>query len=184
MPAVRRDDPVAANASRIYIRSDGNARNLTKLRSVVEISASPQQVYETLTNTGYIIKIFRDAVSVDIDPPGRSAVGQKYHLVSKAGRRKIDIFLEVTELVPDAKVVTVQRPGGIFKSFRQCTMLQERPSGTVAETTFEYELSLGYIWKVLNTVLVERLISENLNSYSTAVKELSELIPLHAEEAE
>jgi hypothetical protein len=155
---------------------------LEKIQSVVEIAATPEVVYDTLTNTSYIIKIFRDAVSVDIDPPGRSVVGQRYHLVGKAGRRKIDINLEVVELVPNSKVVTAQRPGGIFNSFRQTTILEARGGMTEARTTFEYELSLGYIGKVLNAILVERLIRENLEAYSTAVKELSELLPLRAPE--
>jgi hypothetical protein len=154
---------------------------LEKIESVVEIAARPEQVYDVLTDTSYIIKIFRDAISVSVDPPGRSVVGQKYNLIGKAGRRKIDIFLEVTELVPNAKVVTVQRPGAIFKAFRQVTVLEPRAGRTEARTTFEYELSLGYIGKILNAILVERLIRENLVAYSKAVKELSELVPLDVE---
>ncbi|MDG6925898.1 MAG: SRPBCC family protein [Nitrososphaerota archaeon] len=152
------------------------------VHSVVEIAASPQVVYETLTNTSYIIKIFRDAVSVDVDPPGNSVVGQKYHLVGRAGRRKIDINLQVAELVPNKKVVTVQRPGGVFKSFKQTTVLESRAGMTEARTTFEYELAFGYIGKVLNSILVERLIRENLEAYSYMVKELSELLPMPSEE--
>ncbi len=151
---------------------------MPRIHSVTEIDASPQAVYEVLTNTAYIIKIFRDAISVDVDPPGRSVVGQKYHMVGKAGRRKFDINLEVTELVPDKKVVTMQRPGGIFNSFWQCTTLEPRGGKTEAKTIFEYELSLGYIGRALNVILVKRLISENLEAYSKMVKELSELIPL------
>jgi len=151
---------------------------LPRVHSVTEIDASPQAVYEVLTNTAYILKLFRDAVSVGVDPPGRSVVGQKYHLVGKAGRRKFDINLEVTELVPDKKVVTMQRPGGIFNSFWQCTTLEPRGGRTEAKTIFEYELSLGYIGRALNVILVKRLIAENLDAYSRMVKELSELIPL------
>lgn len=151
---------------------------MTEILSVVEIAATPQEVYNVLTDTAYIIKIFRDAISVEVDPPGRSQVGQRYHLVGKAGRRKIDIFLELIELVPNQKVVTVQRPGGIFKSFRQVTTLQPRSSKTEARTTFTYELSLGYIGKLLNSIMVERLVRENLNAYSNNLKELSELLPL------
>lgn len=153
-------------------------RTLPILRSVIEIDAPPATVYDVLTNTAYIIKIFRDAVSVEIDPPGRSVVGQKYHLLAKAGRRKIDIYLEVVELVPNKKVVTVQRPGGIFNAFQQVTTLEERGGKTEARTTFDYDLSLGYIGVILNAVVVEKLIRENLESYSSTIKELSELIPL------
>jgi hypothetical protein len=151
---------------------------LSRIQSVILIDAKPQEVYDVLTNTDYIVKIFRDAVSVEVDPPGRSVVGQKYHLIGKAGRRKIDINLEVTELVPGQKVVTTQRPGGIFREFRQVTTLELRAGKTEARTTFDYQLSLGYIGKILNAILVERLISENLEAYSATVKDLSELIPL------
>lgn len=75
-------------------------------------------------------------------------------------------------------MVTVQLPGGIFNAFQQVTVLEPRKGKTEARTTFEYELSLGYIGRVLNAVLVERLIKENLTSYSATIKELSELIPL------
>lgn len=148
------------------------------VHSVVQIAATPRTVYETLTNTSYIIKIFRDAVSVQVDPPGNSVVGQKYHLISKAGRRKVDIYLRVIELVPERKVVTVQDAGGIFKEFRQTTILEPRGRMTEARTSFEYTLSLGYIGKVLNVILVENLIKQNLEHYSAAVKELSELLPI------
>lgn len=148
------------------------------LEHTIEISATPAEVYNVLTDTSLIIKIFRDAVSVVAEPPGRSVVGQKYRMVGRVGRRKIDILLQVTELVPESKIVTTQIPGGIFKSFRQCTILKPWGTGTECLTTFEYELSLGYIGKVLNAVLVERLIRENLEAYSDAVKELSELLPM------
>jgi hypothetical protein len=153
---------------------------LPKIQSVVQIDATARGVYEVLTNTAYIIKMFRDAVSVEVDPPGRSVVGQKHRVVARAGRRKFEMNFEVTELVPDRKVVTMQLPGGIFNSFWQCTTLQPRGRKTEARTIFEYELSLGYIGRALNVVLVKKLISENLEAYSKTVKELSELVPLPA----
>jgi carbon monoxide dehydrogenase subunit G len=149
-----------------------------KIQSVVEIAATPEAVFDVLTNPAYITKIIPDAISAEVDPPGRSAVGQRCHLVAKAERRKIDIFWEVIEVIPNRKVVSIQRPGGIFNSFWQATTLEPRGGKTEAKTIFEYELSLGYIGKVLNVVLAEKLISENLAAYSSMVKELSELIPL------
>jgi carbon monoxide dehydrogenase subunit G len=151
---------------------------LEKVHSVVEIAATPETVYATLTNTSYIIKIFRDAVSVDIDPPGNSVVGQRYHLVGKAGRRKLDIYLEVAELVPNRKVITVQRPGGLFKSFESAIVLDAEGEGTSVLTSFDYELSMGYLGKVFNMVLLERLVSDNLKAYSRNLKEICELLPL------
>lgn len=135
-------------------------------------------VWEVLTDTSYIVKLFRDAVMVTADPPGRSQVGQKYHLVGKAGRRRVEFFLEVTELVPESVVVTRQLPGGLFKRFMQKTVLEADAGMTRAVTVFDYELSLSYIGKALNIILVERLVKDNLISYSNTLKELSELLPL------
>jgi carbon monoxide dehydrogenase subunit G len=151
---------------------------MTKVQSVVEIEAPIDTVWDVLTDTAYIVKLFRDAVGVKVDPPGRSFVGQKYHIIGKVGRRRIEIFLQVAELVPKSKVVTVHTPGGLFKSFEQETLLHPGPGATVAKTTFEYELSLGYLGRVLNQILVERLVRDNLRSYSNTLKELSELLPL------
>jgi len=151
---------------------------MPRIQNVVHIDATPHEVYEVLTDTAYIIKIYRDAVSVVADPPGRSVVGQKYHLVARVGRRKVDIYLEVVELVPDKKVVTIQQPGGIFNSFWQCTTLEARGGKTEAKTLVEYELSLGYIGQALNAILVEKLVRENLTASMNTVKELSELVPM------
>ena len=124
------------------------------------------------------MKLFRDAVMVTVDKPGRSFVGQKYDLIAKAGRRRVGILLEVVELVPETLLVARQRPGGLFKSFEQRTILNHSAGMTEARTVFQYEISLGYIGKALNATLVQRLVRDNLSSYSSMLKELSELLPL------
>lgn len=154
---------------------------MTRIESVVEIEAPVSAVWDILTDTSYIVKLFRDAVSVTADPPGRSVLGQKYHLTGKAGRRRVEFFLEVVELVPQSTVVTRQRPGGLFKTFMQKTVLEDKAGRTRAHTVFDYELALGYMGKVLNVVLVERLVRDNLTAYSHTLKEFSELLPLPAE---
>jgi hypothetical protein len=151
---------------------------MTRIESVVEIDAPMDVVWDILTDSSYIVKLFRDAVMVTAEPPGRSKVGQKYHLIGKAGRRRVEFFLEVTELVPKTTVVTRQRPGGLFKSFMQRTDLSHSAGMTRSHTVFEYEIALGYIGKALNAILVERLVRDNLTSYSATLKDLSELLPL------
>jgi hypothetical protein len=170
-------DNLVSQANPLYGLPQWRA-NMPRVESNVDIDASLDVVWDILTDTSKIIKLFRDAVSVTVDPPGRSAVGQKYHLVGKAGRRRIEIFLEVTELVPKASVVTKQRPGGLFRSFRQVTSLEPHGSKTRAYTMFDYELARGYLGKALNLIFVQRLVKDNLTSYSHTLKELSELLPL------
>ena len=156
---------------------------MTKLENVTEIAAPVDAVWDVLTDTSYIVKLFQDAISVTIDPPGRSALGQKYHVLGKAGRRKVDIYLELVELVPKKRIANIQRPGGLFKSFKQLTLVEPKGNGTEVETSFDYELSMGYIGRALNLVLVERLVRDNLDGYAKTLKEIAELVPLPAAES-
>ncbi len=151
---------------------------MTRVESTVEIDAPLEAVWDVLTDTSYIIKLFRDAVSVTVDPPGRAEAGQKHNIVGKAGRRRVEILLEVTEVVPKTTFATKQQPGGLFRTFRQQTTLVPHGRKTEARTVFDYELARGYIGKALSLILVQRLVKDNLRSYSLALKELSELLPL------
>ena len=153
---------------------------MAKIQSVVQIEASVDAVWDVLTDMSYIVKLFRDAILVRIDPPGRSFVGQRYHLTGKAGRRKVEILLEVSEMSPKARLTVVHRPGGLFESFKQRTTLAARAGGTEARTVFEYELSRGYIGKALSLALVQNLVRDNLEPYSNTLKEISELRPMPA----
>ncbi|MGA2666317.1 MAG: SRPBCC family protein [Nitrososphaerales archaeon] len=150
---------------------------MTKIESDVQIEAPVEAVWDILSDTSYIVKLFRDAVTVAVDRPGRSYVGQKYHLIGKAARRKIEVNLVVVEVEPGTKVVTKQTPGGLFRTFKQSTTLEPAHGGTMARTTFEYELSAGYLGKVLNRVLIQTMVKDNLASYSSTLKDLSELLP-------
>jgi len=145
---------------------------------VEEVNASLKTVWDVLMDSSYVARLYPDVISVEADPPGPNFVGQKFHIIGRAGRRKLEIFAETTEQVPMTKVVTRQRPGGLFKSFESVVILEANSAGTAAKISFEYELSLGYIGKVFNIVLLERLVSDNLKAYTKNLKEVCELLPL------
>jgi len=148
-----------------------------RIESAVNIEAPTSVVWGILADSAYVPKLFRDAVRVEASPPGRSAVGQSYDLTAKVGRIRTHVFLEVVEVEPGVSIATRQKPGGLFRSFRQRTVLEPTRLGTRARTVFEYELSRGYLGQVLNAIVVERLVKDNLRSYSYTLKELSELLP-------
>jgi hypothetical protein len=145
---------------------------------VSEVRAPVKTVWDVLMESSYIPKLYPDVVAVRVDPAGRNAVGQKFHIVGKAGKRKLEIFAETTELVDERKLVTRNRPGGLFKSFESVILLDPRSTVTEVKTSFEYELSMGYLGKVFNMMLLERLVMDNLKGYTRNLKGVCELLPL------
>jgi uncharacterized membrane protein len=145
---------------------------------VMEIAAPVKTVWEVLMDPSYVPKLYKDVLTVEVNPPGRGTVGQKFHIVGKAGRRKLEIFAETTELVTEKRIVATNVPGGLFRSFSSLILLDAKGGATEVKTTFEYELSMGYLGKVFNMVLLERLVMDNLKSYTHNLKEICELLPL------
>jgi len=129
-------------------------------------------------DSSYIPKLYPDVISVEVDPPGRNIVGQKFHILGKAGKRRLEIYAETAELVNGKKVLSRNRPGGLFKSFESEILLDSKGAVTEVKTSFEYELSMGYLGKVFNMMLLERLVTDNLKAYTRNLKDICELSPL------
>jgi hypothetical protein len=153
---------------------------MTKIDMVTEMHASAAHIWDVLMDSSYVPRLFPDVVGLKVDPPGRNFVGQKFHIIGKAGIRRLDIYAETIELVDEKKVVTRNRPGGLFTFAEHRVMLEPRGASTLVKTSFQYELSMGYLGKVFNMVVLERLVSDNLKAYTRNLKEICELIPLPA----
>lgn len=147
---------------------------------IIEIAAHPDVVWGVLTDPSYLPKLYPDALSTQIDPPGRSFVGQRYTTVGRVGRRRVTILSEVVELEPGKRLVTNSRQGSIFKSFRQVVTMAPAGKGTKVRMTFDYEYTIGIVGKVLNAVLIERLVRDNMRAYSRHLREICELEDLPA----
>ncbi len=146
------------------------------LEKTIEISAPPEAVWRIAADSTNVTKLLPDAISIEADPPGFATVGQKGHMVAKIGGRKTDVFYQCTELVENKKIVFTQRPGGLFSSFLRTNTLEPTKKGkTLATEKLEYELSMGYLGKVLNKLVVERAIKKNANAFLTNLKEIAEL---------
>jgi hypothetical protein len=145
---------------------------------VTDVHAPLKSVWGVLMESAYIPKLYPDVLTVSVEPPGLNVVGQKFHILGKAGKRKLEIFAETSELEAEKKVRTKNRPGGLFKTFESVILLEPRSFGTQVKTSFEYDLSMGYLGKVFNMVLLERLVMDNLKGYTRNLKEICELLPL------
>jgi hypothetical protein len=161
----------------INVRGNG-ANAVNTLSMAYEVHAPPTAVWDVLMDPDYVPKLYPDVISVVADPPGRTVVGQKFHITGKAGRRRLEIFAESIELVPEKKLVTRNLPGGLFKSFESVVLLEGKGATTDVRVTFQYELSQGYLGRVFNVLLLERLVKDNLKSYTHNLKDISELMPV------
>jgi len=129
-------------------------------------------------DAAYTPKLYPDVISLEMNPPGPNRVGQAFHSVVKAGKRKLDIFAETTEIVTEKRVVTRERPGALFETYERVVLLEPKGTGTEVTVNFDFRLSMGYVGKVLNPLVLERLVRDNLKSYAHNLKEISELLPL------
>ena len=153
---------------------------MTKLQLIFDVHASSTTIWEVLMNPLYLSKLYPDVLSSEVDPPGRNFVGQKIHTIAKAGRRRVEIYGETIELVTEQRIVSRNRPGGFFKSFESIIMLRPKGTGTEVKASLEYELSMGYLGKVFNLVMLERAVMDNLAAYTRNLKEICELLPISA----
>ncbi len=145
------------------------------IEQTVEISASPQTVWSIVADPSYFPKLIPDVISNEVNPPGMATVGQKSHVIAKLAGRKVEAFGEATEVVPNKRLVTRQRPGGLFKTFSATTTLEPTKKGTRATQSLEYEVSMGYLGRVLSGLVVNRFIRKNAKASLANLKEIAEL---------
>ncbi len=153
-------------------------RYLTKLQRVFQVSAPVSSVWSVLTEPAYAPKLYPDIISLEMNPPGRAAVGQTSNAVLKAGKRKLEVFTVTTEIEMERKSVLRNRPGGLFEFYERTVLLEPKGHGTEVTVNFDFRLSMGYVGKTLNPLVLETLVTDNLKSYAHNLKEISELLPL------
>ena len=147
---------------------------MPRIGGSIEVAASPEIVWSILADRENEFKFYPALVSHEIDPPGLAVLGQKSHAKAKIRGMKVETFTEITELEPNKKVVFSGRQGGILKSFTQTVTLEPIESGTKVTQSGEYEVSMGYLGKLLNKLVVDRAIKKNLHVFLKSLKELAE----------
>ena len=148
---------------------------MPKIEREVEISATPETVWSIIADPTYFTKLVPDVITNEADPPGLATVGQKSHSIAKVARRKVETFGEVTEVVPNRKLVQRNTPGGLFKTFLATITLEPTNKGTEATMTLDYELSMGYLGRILRKLVVDRFVRRNANVILKNLKEIAEL---------
>jgi uncharacterized protein YndB with AHSA1/START domain len=145
------------------------------IEQTVDIAAPAETVWSIVADPTLLPKLVPDIISSESEPSGMATVGQKGHAFGKIGGRRTEIFSEVTEVVPNKKLVFSQRPGGLFKTLSVTVRLEPSKKGTRATQEFHYEASMGYLGKALSAILVNRTVNKNAKAFLVNVKELAEL---------
>jgi carbon monoxide dehydrogenase subunit G len=141
----------------------------------IEISASPVTVWSIAADPSLLPKVAPDVISITVDPPGMSQVGQKSTVTAKVAGRRLQTFSETTEVIPNKKFTIRGLPGGFMKSIWVTTTLEPSKKGTRLTQKTEYEASAGYLGKALSVLLVNRTVRKNLQAGLENIKELAEL---------
>ncbi len=81
------------------------------IQKAVVLPAPVEKVWNIFDNiTLYASRLEPHTLSFEITPPGPPSVGQKIHAVVAAGKRNVEVYSEVTEVVPGKKVVETHVP--------------------------------------------------------------------------
>ncbi len=148
---------------------------MPRIEDSAEISATPGTVWSVIADPSMLPKLVPDIISSEADPAGMATVGQKGHFIGKMGGRRVEIFTEVAEVVPNRKVVFRQRPGGLFTEFTNTVSLEPSKKGTRVSQELRYETSMGYLGKAISALVANRTIKKNSKAYLSNLKELAEL---------
>ena len=91
-----------------------------------------------------------------------------------AGRRML-ASLEATEVVPNAKFSYKHLPDGFLDKYLCSIVLQPSKKGTKLTETVDYAAHAGYLGKTVSSLVVHRLVNENVTASLKNLKEIAEL---------
>ena len=144
----------------------------------IVILAPAETVWRVLADPTYIPRLYRDALTVEMNPPGPVAVGQRYKVLNRVGDLRTEVFVVITRVEKEKVLSSRGTPGGLFETFRHTVVLTPNAWETKVDITFEYTFSSSYTAKIPDVATAERTAGTNLRGYAQNLKDLSELLPL------
>lgn len=146
--------------------------------SSTEIDSPRWTVWSVLTDLSYVPKLFSNAITVEVVPPGPPSVGHKCTILGKIGSVQVVIPTQYTTVEREVRLVSKVLPGGVFSTFTQAFDLVAMGLKTKVNATFEYEVAPESLGKVADAETMDAVIQEDLAGYLPRLKEICELIPL------
>lgn len=141
----------------------------------ISINATPKVVFDFHTTVENIIKITPPGIKVTIihaDPPQK---GQEVILkVKQFGILTSTMHMKFVEFEPP-HVLSDRQVKGIFKSLFQRRTFTEQSNGTTLLTDrFEYELPFGILGKIVQKLLVGKIVEKMFTHRQKITKDLIE----------
>lgn len=147
-------------------------------KSSAEIDSPRWTVWSILTDVSYVPKLYTNAITVDVSPPGPLAVGTKCTIVGKIGSVQVVVPTQYTTVDREVRLVSKVLPGSMFRAFTQAFDLVALGLKTRVDATFEYDVAPESLGRVADAQTLDAVIKENLGGYLPRLKEICELIPL------
>jgi hypothetical protein len=151
---------------------------LRQLADTIEILSPPKTVWRVLSDPTFIPKLYNDAVTIEVDPPGPVRVGQSAKVLARVANVKVVVMVKFTKVESEAYLESKVVPGGLFDAFDHTVALRVLGWGTEAKITFAYSVAPLYATKVPDMAQLEKALSVNFRTYAQNLKDISELIPL------
>jgi len=151
---------------------------MTHLEGSILVDSPRWSVWEVMTDPSYLPKLYMDAITVELDPPGRVVLGQKCKILGKIGNIRVEVPIQFTRVDKEACLASKSIPGGLFTIWDQTINIRANGLRTNAQASFEYELSPAYAPKVADAETMARVVSDNLLGYLPRLKEICELLSM------
>ena len=145
------------------------------LEKTIEIAAPPEIVWNIVADPSYVPKLYPHIISVT---PGHSriaTVGKSVTITAKVAGRKIMASLTATEVVPNKRFSYKHQPDGFLDKYLSSIVLQPSSKGTKLTESVEYQAHAGYLGKTVSTLVVHRLVKQNVLESLKNIKEIAEL---------
>jgi uncharacterized protein YndB with AHSA1/START domain len=148
---------------------------MPSMEKSVEIAAPPEVVWSIVADPSFVPKLYPHVIAVT---PGHSriaTVGKSVTITAKVAGRKMLASLVATEVVPNSRFSYKHLPDGFLDKYLCSIVLVPTKKGTKLTESVEYEAHAGYLGKTVSTLVVHRLVKQNVLESLKNLKEIAEL---------
>jgi hypothetical protein len=146
-----------------------------EIHDSISITVEPEMVWEVLVDPYYAPKLFPDILNITVEPLGRAVIGQKRTSDFRVGKRVVQFYTRVAELIPMERFALTGLRYGAFEEFSQTVELAKNEGGTLVTVAFFFKVSEDNFGPGFDLMAITESVSRNQDSYLKNLKELSEL---------